>query len=276
MIIFVILAKRPYESEENIMAYVKELGGYIADVPNIHFKRCDGKVFYWDEITAASFTPNSDNIEITGGWSRYPLAFIPSSNSLEAQFTSAQFTMAIFEMANAASVEQDTAYKRWHTVLADVATNKATIPDATADLTTIQINGLELVSGTPATGQFAAAVESENVALTFFAGDIADGTTIKVSYQTTETASVVNVLTDSTSARGELTMEWPVYSNGTDCTEASTKGYVVLTVYRARVTALPGFDSSYKTAATNSITVSALDPKRPDKKMYSVAWIENT
>jgi hypothetical protein len=95
-----------------------------------------------------------------------------------------------------------------------------------------------------------------------------------VTYQAIETATVVNVMTDGATARGELTFEWPVYSSGDDCAESSTKGYVIATIHRARVTALPGFDSSYKSASTNSVTVSALDPKRPDKKMYSIAWID--
>lgn len=35
---------------------------------------------------------------------------------------------------------------------------------------------------------------------------------------------------------------------------------------RCRATALPGFDSSWKSAQTNSVTFSAMDAKRADKK----------
>ena len=41
---------------------------------------------------------------------------------------------------------------------------------------------------------------------------------------------------------------------------------------RCRATALPGFDNSYKSAATNSVTFSAIDAKRPDKKFYDIIF----
>lgn len=51
------------------MPYVKSVNGYMADVPVIWFKRCDGKTFYYDELTAASVTPNQSVTEINAGWS---------------------------------------------------------------------------------------------------------------------------------------------------------------------------------------------------------------
>lgn len=38
--------------------YVPKFTGYIADVPEVWFKRLDGKMFHFDEITQASVTPN--------------------------------------------------------------------------------------------------------------------------------------------------------------------------------------------------------------------------
>ena len=51
------------------------------------------------------------------------------------------------------------------------------------------------------------------------------------------------------------------------------KGDLYLHIYRCRVTQLPGFDTSYKSAATNSVTFAAIDPKRPDGKMYSYYYV---
>ena len=45
-----------------------------------------------------------------------------------------------------------------------------------------------------------------------------------------------------------------------------------LYIPRVRVTALPGFDNSYKSASTNSITFAAIDPKRADSKMYELDY----
>lgn len=59
--------------------------------------------------------------------------------------------------------------------------------------------------------------------------------------------------------------------------ESSIKGWLHLCMKRCRATALPGFDSSYKTASTNSVTFSAIDAKRADKKFieYTYEPLEN-
>lgn len=54
--------------------YVKDFQGYIADVPKMWFRRCDGKMFYFDELTQASVTPNIQYTEVNAGWSVYPVA----------------------------------------------------------------------------------------------------------------------------------------------------------------------------------------------------------
>lgn len=44
--------------------YVPAYKGYIADVPVVWFKRCDGKIFYFDEITQANATPQTNFTEV--------------------------------------------------------------------------------------------------------------------------------------------------------------------------------------------------------------------
>ena len=41
---------------------------------------------------------------------------------------------------------------------------------------------------------------------------------------------------------------------------------------RVRATALPGFSASYKTAQVPSVTFSAMDAKRADKKCYELLY----
>jgi hypothetical protein len=139
----------------------------------------------------------------------------------------------------------------------------------------VKINGME--SGeTAAEGVFTVTASTEGTpetTLTFFAGDVAIGDTLRVAYRRrVNAASVATVKTNSSTAKGALYAHWPVYSSGTDCTESSVKGYLHLYIPRVRVTALPGFDNSYKSAATNSITFSAIDPKRADGKMYDLLY----
>lgn len=86
------------------LMYSEKYAGYIADVPNIHFIRCDGKVFYFDEVNSSSFNPTGNSLTVNGGQGSYPLAFIDTDNNLEVTFSSSQFTMEMFEMANAANM----------------------------------------------------------------------------------------------------------------------------------------------------------------------------
>ena len=45
------------------------LRGYVADVPRVVFKRCDGAKFYFDELTAATVSANIETTDIQAGWS---------------------------------------------------------------------------------------------------------------------------------------------------------------------------------------------------------------
>lgn len=67
--------------------YLNSIKGYIADVPRVWFKRCDGHVFYYDEITQASATPNTQFTEVNAGWSPYPVAYLPGQSTMELQMT---------------------------------------------------------------------------------------------------------------------------------------------------------------------------------------------
>ena len=49
--------------------YNAKLKGYIADVPRVVFKRCDGKKWYFDELTAATVSADIQTIDINAGWS---------------------------------------------------------------------------------------------------------------------------------------------------------------------------------------------------------------
>ena len=49
--------------------YVEAYKGYIADVPRVWFRRCDKRIFYFDEITQANVTPQTNYTEVNAGWS---------------------------------------------------------------------------------------------------------------------------------------------------------------------------------------------------------------
>ena len=68
------------------MLYIPKYNGYLADVPNIEFVRCDGTVFAYDELNSASMTAGHNMITITGGQGNFPLAYIDTDSTLELTF----------------------------------------------------------------------------------------------------------------------------------------------------------------------------------------------
>lgn len=139
----------------------------------------------------------------------------------------------------------------------------------------ITINGLE-EADTADDGKFAVTITttpkpSTEIELTEDDAKVSDH--VRVFYRRRiNSASHLEIKTDTTSARGELWAHYPVYSSGTDCTDAARKGMIHIFIPRVRATALPGMESSYKSAQTFSVTFAAIDPKRPDEKMYSIFY----
>ena len=136
----------------------------------------------------------------------------------------------------------------------------------------IHIDGLEL-GETAAQGTYAVDNEGEKAKVSFIAGDLGDLVVVNYSYiETVQEANIDN----KSSAIGEAIMQYPVYGSGDDCTESAIVGYVNLKVYRARVTGQPGLDGSYKSASTYQFTLSALDAKRSDEAVYSIAYAQKS
>lgn len=217
--------------------------------------------------------PTANSLSVSGGQSQYPIGFIDTDRGLECSFTNAMFDGDMFEIANAGLAVDGDSYtleSKKHLV-ADGA--KIELPFE-VDVNSIYIRGLSLTTESAAkAGSFAASVAEGKTTLTFDATDVAAGDEVMVAYKRRiADAHDIVVKTNTASAKGEVWMHWPVYSSGTDCTEAAIKGWIHVHVYRVRVTALPAIDSSYKTAATHAMTFTALDPQRADNKMYRITY----
>lgn len=260
--------------------YLEKYKGYIADNPNLDFERCDGKVFSYDEVNTASVSNTANSITVNGGQGAFPLAYIDTDKTMEITFSSSDFDLDMFSMANATNeTEGDfgTRESRRFDVVSESSALKITLPYE-CKAGSVKIRGLE-EADTAAAGKFtvaitaAAASTDGKTVITFYTGDVAEGDTVRVSFirRIVDSAKVA-VKTTGTTCKGELWAHWPIYSSGTDCTEASIKAWLHLHMYRVRATALPGFDSSYKSAQTFSVTFSGLDPKRADGRMYEMEY----
>lgn len=259
------------------MLYIDKYKGFLADVPDIHFIRCDGTAFDYDTLTNASMTHNHNTIQITGGKGAFPLAYIDTDSSLEFTFECAEFGLDIFELANAAHIEEGD-FGAYESGRYEVETGlKITLPFE-VKTGSVLIRGMAEAQAAAA-GKFAVSItaSTEEVAgkteITFNTGDVAIGDMVRVTYQRRIIgAARVSVKTTSTAAKGALYADWNIYSDGADCKDASVKGILHLIIYRCRVTGLPGMNTQYKSASTNSLTFAALDARRADKKMFDLVY----
>jgi len=248
--------------------YNNALKGYVADVPKVIFRRCDGHAYSFDELTAATVSANIETIDINAGWSLFPVAVLPGSSTFEMNFTVGKFDADLFAMANKTDYKTNSNYA--------VDTAERHEPDASHQIELLQtpiegsiyIANMEPIttqSGTVTSGHYL--INGKKI--TFSADDDIDY--VDVVYQYTKEVQEA-IVTNKESAIGECSCIWPVYGSGDDCTESSIVGYYIVRVFRARITAIPGMDTSYKSAATYQFTLQALDAKRNDEGAYSTAY----
>lgn len=246
--------------------YNSSLKGYVADVPRVIFKRCDGKKYYFDELTAATVSANIDTLDVNAGWSLFPVAVLPGSSTFEMNFTSGKFDADLFAMANKTEFSQNSNYELDTSERHELDTNHEIELLQTPVADSIYIAGMEATSEqTVASGKY----KVDGKKITFSADDDIDFVDVIYAYVKEVQEAII---TNKESAIGEAAAIWPVYGSGDDCTESSIGGYYIVKVFRARITTLPGMDTSYKSAATFNFVLQALDAKRNDEGAYSTAY----
>lgn len=164
---------------------------------------------------------------------------------MEVTFASSQFGLDMFEMAGATNAVVGDVGVRASARYEVSAGLKITIP-MEVQAGSVYINGFDQAE-TASTGKFAVKItaatadQAGSTEITFTEGDVLVGDTIRVAYKRRAVESaVVSDHTNSKTVKGELTLTWPVYSAGIDCTESTIKGYLHRVFYRVRATAMPG------------------------------------
>lgn len=272
------------------MAYSPELKGYIVDVPEVWLHRFyDDRVFHYNKLASCDFTPNTQTIDINGGWSLYPIARLPGQSTLEINMESAEFDAELFAMANGVEFTESPVTV-WESQEFNVTANGTTqfivetttaLKGATAsdDDAKFYINGLTLAAGeTPGANEFAVAASVEDTTAHNFKTTVTLGTAINngdvltVSWTVNKNIPMIGIDNQSTFI-GEAILRYPVYNSGEEVKTAGVKGYLYAKVFRVRCTSAPGFNANYKSAMTNPITLSALDPRRADGNAYAIAYM---
>ena len=268
--------------------YIPAYKGYITDVPELWFKRNDGKVFHFDQLTAANMSPNVNFTEVNAGWSLYPVAYLPGQSTMEMQCTSGQFNADLFAMANGQNFKDSIMYVPFtKTIEIQAGVSSYTLEVQGTLVNTeahpITIDGMEKVkdagtgsleAGFYKVGEPTAGTEGKYTAAITL-GDTANDegvNYISVTYYVQTDVKKIDIDNKST-AVGSLIAKWPVYSSGEEGNAGGVKGHLLMQVGKCRITAMPGFDTSYKSAATNSVTFSVME-NRGDEAAYSIAYYE--
>lgn len=211
---------------------------------------------------------------IYGGWGRVPLGFIPGDGGMECTFTDTQFDADLFMIAGTGTeVASTTDVGVLEADLYKVKTGPVVELPFECELASIKIDGLEATTDTTVeTGKFKAAYADGKTTITLASADAAVGGDVQVFYRRRVVGSAYDFTTETSAARGELVITYPVMSAGKDCTEANVKAFFHIHVPRVKVTARPNLDASRGSAATPAITFSAIDSQRPDKRWYRVIF----
>lgn len=206
---------------------------------------------------------------------------------MEMQATSGQFNAEIFSMANGQNFVENETYMVPFTEVVELKadTFAYTIHTTAAIVNTeaypVSIEGMTATdsnSSVPA-GCFHVG-ESTTGANGGFDTIITIGSftndegvaTMDVTYYIAQAVKQIQV-DNKTTAVGELIAKWPVYSSGEEGNAGGVKGHLIMQVYKCRITQMPGFDTSYKSAATNSVTFSTVE-SRAHEHAYSIAYYE--
>ena len=173
----------------------------------------------------------------------FPVAVLPGASTFTMNFTSGKFDAELFALTNATEYEDNTTYAmpaaERHEVNPAHYITLLNIPVAGS----VYINGLEETETLPVeAGKFQ--VDYSSGIITFNQDEDLDNVEVIYDYQRTVREAII---TNKESAIGECAAIWPVYGSGDDCSESAIIGYYVVRVFRARITTLPGLDTSLDT-----------------------------
>lgn len=192
------------------MTYLDAAKGYIADVPEIVFYRCNQKVFHFNELTSFHFETKNDPIVIRCGHSRHPVAFIDALKEMNMEFESAAITSDLFAMS-ASRVTQKAEFSSLESKRYTVNQNNQIILPFLVKDKSVSIYRLTQAQA-PAPGAFSYEVKDSQTILTFDPSDFGEDDDVRVAYKRIiQDAEVMTTTTRLKAVTGSVTVHWPVF-----------------------------------------------------------------
>lgn len=249
----------------------KDIDGYLHDVANVTFIRSDKKVFYYDELSNVNFAPVVERDELRLGWKTAPVASVITNEGGTFTMTSGQFKMALFEMASGNAVAAPASADIWETKTFVVEEDdSALVVNLPAGAKNPYIQNMELDESATSAGKFIFTTPT----ITFHAGDVEEDDEVTVSYQLAKSLPKLKGSSAGKSVRGSIQAKWPIMSGAKDEEDSAVKGWLILTIAKAEIAQAPGFDTSYKSFADNTIEFTIMDPGVDGKATYDMYYKE--
>lgn len=165
------------------------------------------------------------------------------------QITSGKFEADLFAMTNSTDFQTNASYQVVKTEHLNPDANEKITLSETPVANTVFVRGLTLKAATAtlATGEYKPdSTDSTGKTYVFYPGDVEGD--VEITYEFVKSAQEA-LIDNRKSAIGEAILVYPVYSSADECAvDSAINGYVIMRVFRARVTSQPGLDGSYKSA----------------------------
>ena len=251
--------------------------GFIIDTPNIAITG-ENSVYQCLTSQSGEISFEGEGTSIAGGWSFYDLANIDGKKSINVNITNAKFETDQMLLQSGGKESSNPVpipkFGEDYVVTATGDTDKKyviTIPHEVI-AGSVRINGMAETAQAVEAKTFKVTVEN-NATTIEFAADM-ENQTVSPFYKimSSDTATTISVRTDDVTKSGEVSIVFPIYGDGDSEKSSEVIGYGYLTIFKGKISSTRTLGGSYKTPSTFTLAISALDPRRPDKKFYDFTY----
>lgn len=219
------------------------------------------KIIALSKLKNVSIEATASDEKIFGGDSPYPIASFPKEKSITVSAENATFDMKLLNATQGANMV--TGAVKFEEVIeviipADGQVNLEFEPIANS----VVIEGFTKGETTPTAGQFV--VDSVDTSLLkFHAGDAGKEVTIIYQRNSGATTNTMSIYKETLAKPFKFIHRIPVYDE-----DNAIVGHAQLVVYKAKSNNQFSFGLQPQTAFAPKIDLEALDPKRPDGKLW--------
>lgn len=245
----------------------KMTGGFLIDAPNVWIKSKINQAIV--TATQGQVTFGGDSLTINGGWSFSNLAEIDTSSTIEVSLTNSRWEIKNAALTSGGTIKVETVTDYRFGELIDVSANKITIPYEVVPGSVV-IDGLTETTDTIAENQFKVTIGTGSTEVEFFADEFPDGETVEVGYERlVENVTNLTTTTEDAPSTGMVILKYPMYED--EDGKTGIVGYVQIVIFKGKIQRGQTIGGSYKSASTFDTTITSVDPRRSDKKMFDIS-----